>query len=163
MTTETPDPVDPNLPVSDASVTSKAAAAVELDPRGLLARLQQVSPTFRDFKPVALRIDKAVGARFPEADRKVIRAAMRIHTASTRYLKALEKSTHRYDLDGVEAGELSEEHKTHARETLKQRFAEATRKKREREREEADKRRAEEAEQRRNEKLQQLVGRFSKS
>jgi len=39
---------------------------------------------------------------------------MRIHTTSTRYLKAMEKATHRFDFDGNENGELSAEHRAHA-------------------------------------------------
>lgn len=140
----------------------EAAAAPRIDPRGLLARLQALSPTFRDFKPVALRIDKAIAEQFPEVERKVVRAAMRLHTGSTRYLKALEKGTHRYDLLGNEDGELSDEHRAHAAQTLKERFADAARRKREQAQEEAARKRAAEAEQRKAEKMQQLVSKFSK-
>lgn len=146
-----------------ASLTAApSAGAAQLDPRGLLAKLQEVSVTFRDFKPVALRIDKSIMGRFPDLDKKVVRIAMRMHTASTRYLKAVEKGSHRYDLDGNESGELTQEHREHAAQTLKERFAEAAKKKRERQKEELDRQRAEEAERRKAEKLQQLVGRFAK-
>lgn len=146
-----------------AAATPAAPASASLDARGLLQQLQAVSPTFRDYKPVALRIDKAVAERFPEVDRKVIRTAMRLHTASTRYLKAVEKGSERFDLDGNPAGELSDEHRAHAAQTLKERFAEAARKKREQAKQEEATRRAAEAERRKAEKLQQLVGRFSRS
>ncbi len=132
-----------------------------LDPRSLIQKLQEASPTFKDFKPVALRIDKAIMARFPELDRKVVRTAMRMHTASTRYLKGMEKATHRYDLDGNEAGEVTEEHRAHAAQTLKERFAEAAKRKREQQKADEARRRAEEAEQRKAEKLQQLMSKFS--
>ena len=133
-----------------------------LDPKGLLAKLQEISPTFRDCKPVALRIDKSIQERFPDLDRKIIRIAMRMHTTSTRYLKAVEKGTHRYDLNGDECGEIAAEHREHAAQTLKERFAEAARRKRDKMKEEAVRQREEVAEQRRVEKLQQLVGRFSR-
>lgn len=132
------------------------------DARTLLARLQETSPTFRDFKPVALRIDKAIQARFPELDRKVVRAAMRTHTASTRYLKAMEKGGCRYDLDGQEDGEVTAEHREHAAQTLKERFAAAARRKREKEQEDGARRREADAERRKLEKLNELVGKFSK-
>lgn len=150
----------------DSTPTQPEAAQASkpgLDPRGLLQKLQEVSITFRDYRPVALRIDKAVAERFPEVDRKVIRSAMRTHTTSTRYLKAMEKATHRFDLDGNACAEVAEEHRAHAAQTLKERFAEVARRKREAQKQDEARRREEEAERRKAEKLQQLVGRFSRS
>lgn len=164
MTTDAPQVPD----LSPASESPKAESdhgarsPDAVDPRTLLTMLQAASVTFREYKPVALRIDKAVGERFPDLDRKVVRAAMRIHTTSTRYLKSLEKATHRFDLDGNENGEVSEEHRAHAAQTLKERFAESARKKREKQKQDELRQREEEAERRKAEKLQQLVGRFSK-
>jgi ProP effector len=132
------------------------------DPRALLLELQKSSVTFRDYKPVALRIDKAILARFPALDRKVVRSAMRMHTASTRYLKAMEKATLRFDLDGQEAGEVTEEHRAFATQTLKERFAEAARRKRDKLKQDQAREREQEAEQRKAEKLQQLVGKFGR-
>ncbi len=143
----------------DEAAPAKAPA---LDARGLLQALQQVSPTFRDCKPLAIRIDKAVGERFPEVERKVVRNAMRIHTASTRYLKAMEKGGARFDLDGKEDGTVTDEQREHARQTLKERFAEAAKRRKAAEQAEKAKREAEEAERRKSQKLQQLVGKFSK-
>nr|MBL8457528.1 ProQ/FinO family protein [Zoogloeaceae bacterium] len=165
MTTDAPqDPDAAATPdTSDATPSKPRKSPDALDPRALLVMLQAASVTFRDYKPVALRIDKAVGERFPEVDRKVVRAAMRIHTTSTRYLKAMEKATHRFDFDGNENGELSAEHRAHAAQTLKERFAESARKKREKQKLDELRQREEEAERRKSEKLQQLVGRFSKS
>ncbi len=155
MTIDPPaDPSAPETPVRDQPA---------LDPRGLLQKLQEISPTFRDCKPLALRIDKAIGERLPDVDRKVIRAAMRIHTASTRYLKAMEKGTHRFDLDGHEDGEVTEEHRGHAAQTLKERFAEVERRRREKRKEEQARQRAEEAERRKSEKMQQLLSKFSRN
>lgn len=164
MTTDAPQvpdlPPAPDAPEAESHNRARSPDAV--DPRALLTMLQAASVTFREYKPVALRIDKAVGERFPEIDRKVVRAAMRIHTTSTRYLKSMEKATHRFDLDGNESGEVSEEHRAHAAQTLKERFAESARKKREKQKQDELRQREEEAERRKAEKLQQLVGRFSK-
>ena len=133
-----------------------------MEPRALLAMLQAASPTFREWRPLALRIDKTIAARFPELDRKAIRNAMRMHTASTRYLKAMEKATARFDLDGKEDGEVTEEQRAHARQTLKERFAEQTKRKKAALEAEKARREQEEAERRKAEKLQQLVGKFGR-
>lgn len=139
-----------------------AAAAVEavpqkpkLEPRAILQRLLAASPTFRDSKPLALRIDATIHERFPEFDRKSLRGALRMHTASTRYLKAMERSTERFDLDGNVSGEVTEEQRAHAATTLKERFAAVARQQRE-------KREADEAERRHAEKLKQLVTKFGR-
>ncbi len=129
-------------------------------PRELLERLQEISPAFKQCRPLALRIDKAIMGRFPDVDKKVVRTAMRMHTGSTRYLKALEKATHRYDLDGKPDAELTDEHRAHAAQTLKERFAEVAKRKREQQKAEAERQRAEQAEQRKAEKLQQLMQKF---
>jgi ProP effector len=129
-------------------------------PRELLERLHEISPAFRECRPLALRIDKAVMERFPDVDKKVVRTAMRLHTGSTRYLKALEKATHRYDLDGNPDAELTDEHRAHAAQTLKERFAEVGKRKREQQKADAERQRVEQAEQRKAEKLQQLVQKF---
>lgn len=131
------------------------------DPRTLLRCLQDVSPAFRDCLPLALRIDKTIMERFPDWNRKLVRSALRQHTASTRYLKAVEKGSARFDFEGNEAGELTDEHRQHAAQTLKERFAEQARRRREQAREQNAQQRAQEQEQRRADKLQALVGKFS--
>ncbi|MEZ5608947.1 MAG: ProQ/FinO family protein [Rhodocyclaceae bacterium] len=153
MTTEQT-ATDAQLP--DASgAAAPVQAKPRLDPRAMLKRLQAESPTFRDYKPLALKIDGAILERFPDFDRKNLRTALRLHTASTKYLKGVERGTHRHDLDGAPVGELSDEHRQHAAATLKDRFAEVARQQRE-------KRAAEEAERRHAQKLQQLVHKFGR-
>ncbi len=132
-----------------------------MQPRELLEKLQESSPTFKEFRPLALRIDKAVMERYPDVSRKVVRSAMRMHTGSTRYLKAMEKATQRFNIDGKPDGELTEDHRQHAAETLKQRFTEAAKRKREQQKAEQARQREAEAEQRKAEKLSQLVQKFS--
>lgn len=125
------------------------------EPRELLKKLQAVSPTFRDCQPLAIRIDAAIHQRFPEFSRKALRTALRLHTSSTRYLKAVEKGDTRFDLDGHPAGEVTEAQRNHAAALLKERFAKAAQARR-------AQREAAEAERRRQEKLARLVDKFSR-
>lgn len=123
--------------------------------RALLKEFQEKFAVFRDHQPLAIGIDKQLLARQPELDRKVLRTALRIHTNSTPYLKAMGKATVRFDLDGNAADEVSEEHRSHAATTLNERFKKvAEQRKAQRE--------AEEAERRRSAKLEQLAAKFSR-
>jgi ProP effector len=145
---------------ADAPVTAPTPApAPAQSARSLLKQLQQQFPAFRDCLPLAIGIDKQLLARVPGLDRKTMRAALGIHTGSLRYLRAMEKATVRYDLDGVAGAEVTDIHRTHAKETLQQRFKkEAERKKAEREAAQAD-----EANRLRQEKLLQLASKFSRN
>jgi ProP effector len=116
---------------------------------------------FREFRPLALGIHKAIIDRMPEVDTAQLRLAMRLHTASTRYLKALQAASERFDLDGNPAGEVTAEQREVASTTLRERF-----------KKQADRRKAEalalkaaqaeqEAQQKRQEKLAQLAARFN--
>lgn len=127
--------------------------------RALLKQLQQQFVAFRDCLPLAIGIDKQLLARVPGLDRKTMRAALGIHTGSMRYLRAMEKATLRYDLDGVAGAEVTDTHRSHAKEQLQQRF------KKEAERKKAEKNAAaeEEAARQRQEKLQQLASKFSRN
>jgi ProP effector len=90
--------------------------------RALLKRLQTQYPAFRDCLPLAIGIDKQLNAELPEISRKVLRIALGIHTNSLRYLRAMEKATHRFDLTGKETDEVTAVHRTHATEILRERF-----------------------------------------
>jgi len=153
MTTEK-DPITADVAASSPAA-EPAAPRQRIEPRALLQRLQQAFPAFRDCKPLALKIDASIAERMPDVDRKSLRAALRLHTASTRYLKAVERSQQRFDLDGQPAGEVTEEQRTHASTTLKERFAAVAKQQKE-------KREAEAAEKRRTEKLQQLMSKFGR-
>jgi ProP effector len=75
-----------------------------------------------------------------------------------RYLRAMEKATVRYDLDGNPGAAVTDTHRQHAKELLQERFKkEAERKKAEREAAAQA-----EADRKRQEKLQQLASKFSK-
>jgi ProP effector len=142
-----------------------APAAPAPSARTLLKQFQQQFKAFRDCLPLAIGIDKQILARMPGIERKAMRAALGIHTGSLRYLRAMEKATVRYDLDGTAGAEVTETHRAHAKETLQQRFKkEADRKKAERDAEKAAREAAqlEEADKLRQEKLQQLASKFSR-
>jgi ProP effector len=142
----------------DTPATAPAAPA-PVSARSLLKQLQQEFPAFRNCLPLAIGIDKQILARMPGLDRKTMRAALGIHTGSLRYLRAMEKATVRYDLDGTPGAEVADTHRLHAKETLQQRFKkEAERKKAER-----DAAQAEEANRLRQEKLLLLASKFSRN
>jgi ProP effector len=134
------------------------ADAASQSPRALLKQLQQQFKAFRDCLPLAIGIDKQVLSRLPNLNRKTMRAALGIHTGSMRYLRAMEKATVRYDLDGNPGAEVTDTHRQHAKELLQERFKkEAERKKAER-----DAAAQAEADRKRQEKLQQLASKFAK-
>ena len=136
-----------------------AAPAQGLSARALLKQLQQEYPAFRDCLPLSIGIDKQLLARMPGLDKKVMRAALGIHTGSMRYLRAMEKAKVRHDLDGAPGAEVPEAHRLHAKEQLQQRF------KKEAERKKAEREAAQEEEnnRKRQEKLQALASKFSKN
>ena len=124
--------------------------------RLLLKTLQEAYPVFRDYAPLAIGIDKQLQSRDPAINKKVLRVALSMHTHSLRYLKTMEKATHRLDLDGLAKEELTDAHRKHASDVLRERFkrnAERVRVQRE----------AEAQERQRAEKLNQLVEKFGKS
>lgn len=141
-----------------APVAAAAPGAPAPSARSLLKQLQQQFPPFRDFLPLAIGIDKQILAQVPGIDRKLMRSALGIHTGSQRYLRAMEKATVRYNLDGTTGAEVTDVHRKHAKDTLAERFRkEAERKKAEREAQAA-----EETARRRQEKLEQLTAKFSR-
>lgn len=155
----TPAQAQPEAQAPTAAPAAAATPAQGLSPRALLKQLQQEFPAFRDCLPLSIGIDKQLLARMPGLDRKVMRAALGIHTGSMRYLRAMEKARQRFDLDGTAGAEVPDAHRLHAKEQLQQRFKkEADRKKAER-----DAAAEEEANRKRQEKLQALASKFSKN
>lgn len=77
---------------------------------------------FSDYQPLALGIHKVIKERMPEIEPPALRGAMRIHTASTRYLKVLSQADVRFDLDGAPAGEVTPEQRQAASDALRERF-----------------------------------------
>ncbi|MEO6353247.1 MAG: ProQ/FINO family protein [Burkholderiaceae bacterium] len=149
MTTPTTPPASPLSPAHAARI--------------LLKQFQEKFPAFREYMPLAIGIDKQLMVQFPEISRKVLRIALGIHTNSLRYLKVMEKATDRFDLDGNAAAAVTDEHRAHASEILRERFKKvAEQRKAVREAEKAE-REAEESARRHTEKLSQLTEKFSRS
>jgi len=70
-------------------------------------------------KPLKLRIQVDIQARAPGVfSKQVLSAFFRRHTGSTSYLMAVSKASHRRDLDGLESGEITQEHKNAAADEL---------------------------------------------
>ncbi|MCB1927549.1 MAG: osmoprotectant transporter activator [Rhodocyclaceae bacterium] len=132
---------------------AKASPAKEAA-RKLLRQLQKQFPVIEQARPLAIGIDREITAAVPEIDAKTLRAALRMHTGSTRYLKAMASERRRYNLTGEATDALNDEHRKRAQGMLDERN-----KRREKE---ARERREQAAESRRTEKLQQLAARFSR-
>jgi ProP effector len=140
------------------STTPTPASNPAQSARALLKDFQEKFAVFRDCMPLAIGIDKQLLARIPELDRKVLRIALGMHTNSSRYLRRMAKATVRVDLDGNNTDEITEAHRTHAADILKERAKkEMDQRKAQREAEEAA-----EAERKRAEKLNQLAAKFSR-
>jgi ProP effector len=138
--------------------TSPPNASPVQSARILLKELQEKFAAFRDCMPLSIGIDKQLASRIPELDRKLLRIALGLHTNSSRYLRAMAKATVRFDLDGNAAGEVTEAHRKHASEVLRERFKkDAEQRKAQREATAAD-----EAARRHAEKLNQLAAKFSR-
>jgi ProP effector len=131
--------------------------------RVLLKTLQQSFSVFRDYSPLAIGIDKQVLARLDPLDRKTLRIALGMHTHSLRYLKVMEKATHRLDLDGNPAEEVTDTHRSYAAELLRERFKKDAERRRAQREAEAAEREAATLERKRAEKLSQLMEKFGKA
>lgn len=122
---EAPEATDGNAATTaTTTATTASAEAATLSPAEVAAQLKALFPAlFTGMqKPLKLRIQADIQERAPGKFTKAqLSAFLRRHTGSTGYLIALGKATHRYDLDGQQADELSEEHRLAAREELKRR------------------------------------------
>ena len=119
------------------------------EPREFLTFLQTQSPAMREWQPLSIGSDTTIAELFPDASRRLIRTTLRNYTQATRYLKNLQLAQVRFHFDGSEAEAVLEEHRQHAAQTLKERFAAA-----------AKRRREAEASAQKQAKLQQLVEHF---
>jgi hypothetical protein len=117
--------------VAEAAETVDAADAAPpaenaMTPAAVAAKLKELFPALfgggGGFKPLKLRVQADIQQRAPGVFTKAqLSTFLRRYTGNTGYLIALGKATHRYDLDGIEAGELSDEHRGAAREELARR------------------------------------------
>ncbi len=123
--------------------------------RTLSEDLQQRFTVLRDAAPLAIGIDKQIIEAIPDIQKKILRLCLRHHTQTTRYLKAMEKATVRFNLDGSEADAVTQEQRDHAAGLLRERF-----------KKKAEQRRANEAaakaEEARQVKLSQLAEKFGR-
>lgn len=117
--------------LADAAEATEAALpsapAAELSPAAVAAKLKTLFPALfagNGFKPVKLRVQVDIQERAPgQFSKAQLSGFLRRYTGNTGYLIALGRATHRFDLDGEPAGELSEEHRAAAREELARRRA----------------------------------------
>ena len=142
--------------------TPESPASPFQSARVLLKELQEKFTVFGDFLPLAIGIDKQLIAQQPEVNRKALRTALGIHTNSLRYLKGMEKATVRFNLDGSNADEVTDVHRTHATTTLKERFKKNAEQRKAQKQAEDAQRKAEEETRQRAEKLTQLAEKFSR-
>jgi len=111
------------VPAAEAAAAEAAPAAAEAGP-DVAAQLKALFPALftGGHKPLKLRIQADIQERAPGQFTKAqLSAFFRRYTGNTGYLIALTKSKTRFDLDGNEAGELSEEHLAAAKEELNRR------------------------------------------
>ena len=99
----------------------------------VLETLRGSFAVFRDCRPWPWGIHKTIRERFPAMDVGQLRTAMRIHTASTPYLKALAKSESCFDLEGQPAGEVTPEQRGAGRQDPRERFKAADRRREDKE------------------------------
>lgn len=106
---------------------------------------------------MALGIHKVIKERMPDIDVAQLRLAMKAHTASFCYLKAVATGKQRVDLDGNPVEELTDEHREVAAVALRDRIRRAA------ERRRADEKIKKEQEEhaQRAAKLAQLAARFN--
>jgi ProP effector len=104
---------------------------------------------FRDCQPLAIGVHKTIRERLPGIGVGQLHHALKTHTASTRYLKALSQGTTRFDLDGIAAGIVTPEQQKQALDALRERF-----------RKQAERRKAELQAQEHQQKLLKLVETF---
>lgn len=146
-----------------ASGPSAPPESAAVAPAGdVLKLLCERFAAFREAKPLAIGIHKTVMQRLPELDAGKVRVAMRRHTGSTRYLKAVATGDDRYGLDGEPDGKITEEQKQQAAEALRERFKKGAERRREETRAKQEQERAAAREKERLEKLQQLAQKFAK-
>ena len=110
---------EPTSAAASVDVAAPAAATVDV-----AAQLKALFPALftGGHKPLKLRIQSDIQERAPGQFSKVqLSAFFRRYTGSTGYLIALTKAKTRFDLDGQEAGELSDEHRNAAKEELARR------------------------------------------
>jgi ProP effector len=121
----TPEPTLPAATAPDAADTPVTAAPVEQDatpadkapglsPAECANQLKERFPALfaGPAKPLKLRIQADIQERAPGVfSKQALSGFFRRYTGSTSYLLAVSRAKERFDLDGLAAGELSDEHR----------------------------------------------------
>lgn len=141
--------------------TSPAAAPASVSGVDVSKLLNERFAVFRDALPLAIGIHKAVMKALPEIDGSKVKAALRRHVGSTRYLKAVANGDDRFDLEGQPAGKITEEQKKQAADSLRERFKKGADRRRAELQAQQEKERADAREKQRQEKLLQLANKFN--
>lgn len=105
---------------------ARETGAGEMSVKACAAQLRERFPALFGGrpKPLKLRIQQDINQRCPGVfPKQTLSAFLRRHTMTDAYLQAVSTQAQRFDLDGQPAGELSEEHRKLAAETLQQRRA----------------------------------------
>ncbi len=139
------------------SGSQAASSAVEL-----MKQLGERFAVFRECRPLAIGIHRALQQSWPEINAGTLRATLRRHTASTRYLKAVATGNVRFGLDGQAAGEITGEQKQQASEALRERFRKGAERKRDEEKAKMEREREAAREREHEAKLQALAAKFSR-
>jgi ProP effector len=116
-----------------------------------LQTLTEAFPVIRNCQPLAIGIHKTIKARLPDLGEGALRFALKQHTASTKYLKAISSGSQRFDLDGNPAGEITAEQRQQALDALKERFRKG-----------AERKRQEQQQKEHQEKLLKLAEKFNR-
>lgn len=125
-----PSAESPAEPVIEAAAGEASAVALApaspglTDPEQCAQQLRERFPALFGAQPLPLKlhIQADIHVRAPDVfARSGLTGFFRRYTGSTRYLNALVRATHRFDLDGQPAGEVSAEHKQVAEVELERR------------------------------------------
>lgn len=128
----------------------------------VLDQLTATFPAFRDTLPLAIGIHKTIRERLPELTRDQVGKALRIHTGSTRYLKALAKAQQRFDLDGNPAGEITEEQRKQATDLVQERVKKSLERRKAEEKAKQEQEKQEKLAKQQQEKLAKLAEKFNR-
>ena len=83
-----------------------------IDPKQTYALLKKTYPhSIGQNLPLMIGVDKQVMAEMPDLKQATLRAALKLHVRSPKYLKNLRKGGHRYNLAGKPEGTISEGHR----------------------------------------------------
>lgn len=119
-------------------------------PNVVLDRLRSTFPVFLECRVLAIGIHTSIMERLPDISKTQLRAALKTHTASNRYLKALSQGKDRFDLDGKPDGMVTLEQRQQATEILRERFRKG-----------AEQRKIQQREKQQQEKLLKLAEKFN--